>query len=823
MSKRKCFYSVLGFFLFTCTAFHSLLAQNSLDSLGIKLSKYISTTMPEKAYIVTDKPYYALGDTIWFESFLVNAFNHQPITFSNTLYVELISPEGEVISKKTLFCNEGSSPGEFPVSVKQKPGTYMIRAYTNWMLNFPEEYLFKKKINIYDIWPDNEPLNVENSGSLTTVASSVKESQVINLGFFPEGGQLVAGHPSMVGVKSTNDSGQEISVKGKIVNRNNPEAVVKFETNEEGIGTLFLFDPSAEYVVELESPAANVKYEFPKAQTNSYNIQLINHPAAPVLRLSIRTDIAGGLEGGYLIGHTRGQIFTSFKLQGTGPVNQKMVAIPKKIMPTGIAHFTFFSRSGRPEAERIVFINHDDQIQEAKINAQPMALGKREKVDLEISLPDTTAATLTLSVTNNKVISRTDNDDYLATYLLIGSDIPGNVNIPISYVTKSAGINPRELDAIMLTHGWRRFDWDKVIASDTSQIKMRAEQGITLSGSLKNNLMRDKIETGYVQLTTLPLEDNTSSSPGFFDTHTDDQGRFVFNNNYHYDSVKYVLKSKRKITDRLYRYYIEMDTNLPPMTDKVPQDTSGNEEVIAGFIQKSNKNFVIEQSYGDDVTVLEAVTIEAVNNKYQSAVGGRYGSPEYRLIPDSVETAPNYLIDLVYRMPSVQLTAGKEFTIRSKAPQIYVDGNLIESSFAMNVLQSTLVRDVYFIDMDRSGSTNVFGLPALYIYLKNTNSITTPESEIEELGLRYVIHTGYDKARVFYTPDYGNQDIVKPDYRLQLCWKPELKTAEGKATASFYVGDDITSYDVVVEGLSKTGKIIMGKTQIQVGRRISGQ
>ncbi len=57
----------------------------------------------EKIHVMTDKPYYITGDTVWLRAFVVNAVNHQPVDASKFVYVELISPMNEV-SMRIGFC-----------------------------------------------------------------------------------------------------------------------------------------------------------------------------------------------------------------------------------------------------------------------------------------------------------------------------------------------------------------------------------------------------------------------------------------------------------------------------------------------------------------------------------------------------------------------------------------------------------------------------------------------------------------------------------------------------------------------------------------------
>ena len=48
----------------------------------------------EKLYLMTDKPYYSAGETIFFSGFLVHATLFTRFSDSEFIYAELISPEG---------------------------------------------------------------------------------------------------------------------------------------------------------------------------------------------------------------------------------------------------------------------------------------------------------------------------------------------------------------------------------------------------------------------------------------------------------------------------------------------------------------------------------------------------------------------------------------------------------------------------------------------------------------------------------------------------------------------------------------------------------
>ena len=87
---------------------------NFRDLVLNKLTAY-SNNYPEKIYIQTDKPYYSLGEDIWYTAYLVNGITHKRTGKSRIIYVELINPQDSIISKKQLYTNEMFSGQHFAI------------------------------------------------------------------------------------------------------------------------------------------------------------------------------------------------------------------------------------------------------------------------------------------------------------------------------------------------------------------------------------------------------------------------------------------------------------------------------------------------------------------------------------------------------------------------------------------------------------------------------------------------------------------------------------------------------------------------------------
>jgi len=126
----------------------------------------------EKAYLQFDKPYYVLGDTIWFKAYLLNSF----LTASDKsgiINIDIANDGNKVIKQYKILAHNGLGWGNLSLDEREgfTPGTYTIHAYTNWMRNFGQEYFFSKSFYIADSgessWLINEQVKEPTSNDNT--------------------------------------------------------------------------------------------------------------------------------------------------------------------------------------------------------------------------------------------------------------------------------------------------------------------------------------------------------------------------------------------------------------------------------------------------------------------------------------------------------------------------------------------------------------------------------------------------------------------------------------------------------------------------------
>ena len=120
----------------------------SINHIVERSQKLIEEYPSEKVYLHFDKPYYAVGDTIWFKAYVANG-QDLPSDLSKVLYVDLITSKDSLIKPMRLPVVNTSAYGSIVLDpLTYKSGNYRIRAYTYWMLNFSDMYFFNKNIAI---------------------------------------------------------------------------------------------------------------------------------------------------------------------------------------------------------------------------------------------------------------------------------------------------------------------------------------------------------------------------------------------------------------------------------------------------------------------------------------------------------------------------------------------------------------------------------------------------------------------------------------------------------------------------------------------------
>jgi len=93
------FKKLIGtFILLSILLAFGLKGKDPIERLVNSLQEWTDNNPQEKVYLHMDKPYYAIGDTIWFKGYLTTGPNHELSALSGALYVDFITEKDSLIT-----------------------------------------------------------------------------------------------------------------------------------------------------------------------------------------------------------------------------------------------------------------------------------------------------------------------------------------------------------------------------------------------------------------------------------------------------------------------------------------------------------------------------------------------------------------------------------------------------------------------------------------------------------------------------------------------------------------------------------------------------
>lgn len=825
--------------LVSAIAFQTPFVNESYQSILNRLKTYSEVGASDKVYIQTDKPYYTSGETIWLKTYVVDGIRHLQSARSRIVYVELINPEDSIVAERRLLITDFGAAADLRISPDWPSGKYFLRAYTQYMRNSKKQYFYQKEI---PVWYQN----LEDRGTAGMAAGNPSQDGTAkidrpDLQFYPEGGQLVAGLSNKMGLKISDQTGRGLELEGSIID-DEGNKVAAFRSFKFGLG-IVSFQPQAgkEYQASILINDIEQTYPLPEFVSEGYVLGINNQGKS--LGIKVTTNTPEGLEGAFLIGHLRGDLFFE-KQFSASDASSFSVQLSTRALKDGVAHFTLYTAAGEPICERLVFVDNQMDDLQLAINGSPNAYGTRQEVNLSINLTDPTGAgmpaDLSLSITDLGAVNHNPNEENIKSWLLLNSDLRGEIEDPgFFFAEKLNGKRRYMLDALMLTHGWRQFVWSDYQKGDIQANEFDGEQGITIKGRTSR---LDQLKKPLISNTLLDF-----ITPTIFhdEQQTDSSGQFRYGPYLFQDTVEIVLqarklqkkKKKRKGQldgDRFLSITLDPDTPAPPVERYFTNvNIASDNDLLQNYLtisQSRKRNDRVFDGFSidiDEITVTakrKQLTIEEIIDSRTSY----YGDPTHRVMADSsLGIDGGTLFDLLARMPGVRVTGAypsQTVQVRgsvsfqgSTAPLFLLDGNPIGQDYAAAMRSN----EVFFVDLISGPSAAIYGSEGsngvIAIYSRQgQRGVQVTE---RKPGIINFTHPGLYKVRKFFAPNYASKkvDHQKPDLRTTLFWEPQVQLNGTKeAEVSFYTCDNAGTYLVKVEGIAKSGQAVYGTYQIRV-------
>ncbi len=371
----------------------------------------------------------------------------------------------------------------------------------------------------------------------------------IDLTFFPEGGDLIAGQTSFIAFEAINEFGKAADVSGHIEDVNG-RVLRHFSSLHNGLGK-FAFEgkTNESYFAKLTKPIGiNKLYKLPEVETLGTTISILNQDKAQI-KVAIQSTVPERLH--LLVQHGDSIYFArTFQAQEIQHVN-----IPTKHFPIGIARLTIFNDLQIAQCERLIFLNKHKKLN-IEIETNKSSYQPREKIEVKVKVTDENGegvkGDFSISVSDDKLMTYADDKQgHILSKVLLESELKGKIEEPNFYFDEKEEQADAALDLLMMTHGWRRFEWKTVLENAPKEYTFNKEKMI-ISGEVKD--IEGKLKAGVKIRNT---SDTISSI-------TDEKGRFYLKGiNLLNQSINIIVEEAgleigRKLVNEYGHYHIEI-------------------------------------------------------------------------------------------------------------------------------------------------------------------------------------------------------------------------------------------------------------------------
>lgn len=618
----------------------------------------------------------------------------------------------------------------------------------------------------------------------------------INVGFYPEGGQLINGSRGRVAFKAVTREDRPIDFRGEIIDRDG-RVIREIASEHDGLGE-FQFRPekSEDFYLKISEPAGfdslfllpqgvDIGWQLSVRQSGNKILARINHTfnsyQIALITLSVR---------GYL---------SYYKVAGVG--KEYILEIPLENIPPGVGVLTVFDENLVPCAERLVFIGAPDP--GLTMGTRYASYLTRDSVTLVISgnsSLDLSKGRYSLSVYDDLLgSSMTLDEGDIRTGLLVSPEIKGGIYNINSYLDPANENSAKYLDLLLMTQGWRKYELKEYertpfpVPRNMDRIYGHlSKPGITgttdkIPGNLKiffaGESYNINLEEGKTFNFGLNYTPNTNSEA--FLSATDHRGS---------DRISIILDSTefekglgkylKYLADSLGRYNLVEIQNYNSFTDHFSRSIENHQWLEEVVIRKTRKENEFSRA---DLALRKR---EATRDELESAIDMEHLA-ELIYVPNTYESPVFYVIDGILQerielVDQSQVVHVPDYTWVNTIDPRDIESYTVVRGAEVQALYGFGIEYVIDVDLKPSSERN----PVKEFY----NPVRIKKFEL---------------SKEFYQPLYDTEFKRKstfPDLRKTILWMPDVVLEEdGETFIRYYNGDRYTRIRCVLEGITNDG------------------
>ena len=519
----------------------------------------------EKVYLQFDNTSYYAGETIWFKAFVTSASDLSRAK-SKVLYVDLVSPAGEVLQQQKLMIVAGQADGSISlvdVSTAQArdkrgmleypSGFYEIRAYTSYMLNFDQNIVFSRVFAVFekpkkegDFYDSNPTIRLSKTDNNTDKRPKTEKTHDINCSFYPEGGHLIIGKPCRVAFKVTDETGFGTDAQVTL-----QDSGITFSTVHDGMGEFTFTPQQRRNQVTITAGGKSGTFSLPQAEATGLALKVEPQENDEILVTVNGTDDFKGATLGMTL-TCRGELIDFGTIMTGSAPAQRTVSLNGA--PEGVCRIHLFDSNGTLYASRSIY--HHSLMAKSpvlEVTTDKESYAPFDKVSMSFKLDDGHGNPFRdrfcLAVRDIRTQGSSLADD-LRTSMLLSSDLRGMIESPSWYFDSDSPERLHALDLLCMVQGWERYDWTTMTGQREFTEKHRIEESLTVNGWIMNSSGKKPLNDVEVNAALVPKDKKLTEK---YRLKTDSTGYFGFDLGVDfYNKAKFSIgahlnKKKRKL------------------------------------------------------------------------------------------------------------------------------------------------------------------------------------------------------------------------------------------------------------------------------------
>ena len=858
---------------------------NRILSYIQKAMNFNKVVPQEKVYLHFDNMGYFENETLWFKAYVTRTDNGHLSDLSKVLYVELLNPSGDVVkTQKYPIDSLGVSHGDIKLDSLLTLGYYEVRAYTRYMTNWGTNAIFSRVFPVFKapkkagdysdltirtmLYSNRDPNNRISEDSLyqNAIDEGIYTSDLmktISVKFYPEGGDLIVGKKCRVAVLAVDDNGHPHEGEGFVMNEAG-DVLASVQTDTLGRGIFEVVPDTRKLTFQMRNLKKSTRrsvqtFTLPETKKEgcALHVDAVNDNMLATL---LCTNKMCGNQLGYVLMHN-GNIFRCDTLTAAPLIE---IELDRQAMPEGVNQMTFFDSWGRIVAERLFFIcPKPDKADSIRITTITQRLKPCGKVELELRTQPN--ANLSFSAMDAHTMTNGKQGN-MKTWMLLSSEVRGYIHNVDYYFEADDKEHRQNADLLILTQGWRRYDWRLMSERYTFRKAQPIEDQFYLFGKL--NVYRRRNPVSNVHLYAILYNQKGQSLIG--NARTDSLGNYAFKMPFMDGEWKMCIYTTRdgKKKEKTKTYYVGIDRQFSPEARYLTRLETAILHPLKpnAFVKKPFQEYVEEDGFipiTQKDHVLQNVTVKA-KKRYFTNDDWRFKNEAWGRTFATLHYDIDKELDKILDRGEPELTIfeflaqNNKMFVCSEMPRDSTSGRI---SYGGRPIKWIVDNGDRLIDLCRDGGdintiNYVLGEPidalenssheplggvssnkgayfhrffpfwmsdikSLYIVPDNpeeTNSAVriyfythVRYSTESNKGLRRTYFQGFNVPSTFKTEDYS---IIPPmaDFRRTIWWQPDITTDEqGKAKVAFFNNSTCEEMYISVEGMTEDGKVLVNE------------